>query len=250
MINLAKNIPEQDTSVIFCKVSIDNDDKWVHGIITYINLDKSIAEVFLSAKYFKEYLREGSKIQIKSLGDDNETLLVGSITRKVISIRKQAITVQLDKVINYSNHRKAERFHVNYSCSIKCDNKDEYWGTLYDISSGGCMIYSVADINPSAEVKITIFVSPSIRIEFSGLIIRKHNTKTKGISYGVQLCEIDSENETMLSELIKFLITQKNHINHEWRVFKKLKLTVYTITVLAIFIIVFFVFASKVYSPH
>lgn len=250
MINLAKNIPEQDTSIIFCKVSINNDEKWVHGIITYINLDKSIAEVFLSAKYFKEYLKEGSKIQIKSLGEDNETLLSGSITRKIVSIRKQAITVQLDKVLNYSNHRKTERFHVNYSCSIKCDDKVEYWGTLYDLSSGGCMIHSVADIKPVSEVVITIFVSPSIRIEFSGVIVRKHNSKTKGFSYGIQLCEIDNENDAMLSELIKFLVTQKNHINHEWRVFKRLKLTMYVISVLAIFIIVFFVFASKVYSPH
>ena len=65
MINLAKNIPEQDTSIIFCKVSINNDEKWVHGIITYINLDKSIAEVFLSAKQLMGNLTEGSKIQIK-----------------------------------------------------------------------------------------------------------------------------------------------------------------------------------------
>ena len=46
---MSKNTPPQSDSNIFCKVSINNDGNWIYGIITYINLDKNIAEVFLPA---------------------------------------------------------------------------------------------------------------------------------------------------------------------------------------------------------
>ena len=72
--------PEQSRGITFCKVSID-DATWIHGIITYINLEK-IAEIFLSARYFRNHLKEGQKILIKSFDNNNETLFSASITKK------------------------------------------------------------------------------------------------------------------------------------------------------------------------
>ncbi|MFZ5989765.1 MAG: PilZ domain-containing protein [Bacillota bacterium] len=242
---MAKNTPEHNTSTIFCKVSIDGDDKWVHGIITYINLDKNIAEIFLSAKYFKNYLKEGCKILIKSLGEDNETLFSGSITRKVISIRKQAITVQIDKIMNFANQRKFERFHVSYSCRLKDNSGSEFASILSDISLGGGLVYSDSSFDADSKVNIDVFISPSITLSFKGRIVRKQSVKNKGYNYGVQILDIDEENNVLLNELIEYLKVQKNHIAHEWKVFKRLKYTVYTISILTIFIIVFAIFASE-----
>jgi c-di-GMP-binding flagellar brake protein YcgR len=238
-------MPEQNASVTFCKVSINDDEKWVHGIITYINLEKSIAEIFLSAKYFKNYLKEGSKILIKSMGDDNETLFSGSITRKVISIRKQAIAVQIDKVMNYNNKRYHERFQVSYSCLIKTKNDEEFSATLFDLSIGGGMIYSSSDIKINSAIDVTVYISPIIMLNFKGVVVRKQKDRTRGFSYGIQLSEIDDDNEALLSELIEYLVIQKNHIAHEWKIFNRLKYTLYTISLLFIFIIVFFVFAAE-----
>jgi len=82
----------------------------VHGIITYINMEKNIAEIFLSAKYFKSYFNEGSKIVVKSLDENIETLFSGSVSKKVISIRKQAITIQINKVLSYNNQENTKGF--------------------------------------------------------------------------------------------------------------------------------------------
>lgn len=242
---MSNNLPPQSNSTIFCKVSINNDQKWVHGIITYVNLDKNIAEIFLPAKYFKNYLNEGSKILIKSLSDNNETLFSGSITRKVISIRKQAITVQIDKVMNFANQRRYERFHVSYSCKVREGSNVTHAATLSDLSLGGGLLYSEASIDEGKDVNVDIVISPGLTLSFSGKIVRKLKDKKSGFSYGVQLTGIDNENNTLLNELIEYLTTQKNHIAHEWKVFKRLKYTVYTISILAIFILVFVIFAAE-----
>lgn len=242
---MSNNLPPQNDSSIFCRVSTNNDEKWVHGIITYINLDNSIAEVFLSAKYFKNYLKEGSKIVIKSLDDYSETLFTGRISRKVISIRKQAITIQIGKVMNYDNQRKHERFQVNYPCRIRYEKNISYIATISDISLGGGLIYSDDLFEEGREVDIDIFVTPEVTISFMCRIIRRIKNRNVGFSYGVQLTEIDEDNHNLLFELIEYLEAQKKHLIREWKLFNRLKYSVYTISILGIFLLFFLVFASK-----
>jgi len=40
VVKLLNDLLPQNDSPIFCRVSINNDEKWVHGIITYINMEK------------------------------------------------------------------------------------------------------------------------------------------------------------------------------------------------------------------
>ncbi|TYQ15392.1 UNVERIFIED_CONTAM: PilZ domain-containing protein [Acetivibrio alkalicellulosi] len=244
MINLKRIKPEQSTSVTFCKVSIDNDKKWIHGIITYINFEKNIAEIFLSARHFKNHLREGNKILIKSLSDNNETLFSASITRKVISIRKQSITVQIDKIMSFQNQRKFERFHLNYPCKVSYGSI-EHEAILSDISFGGGMLHTDAFIYDNSIINLEVYVSSEITINLIGKTVRKENTGNSDLTYGVELVDIDEQNNMLLSELISFLTEEKNHIAKEWRIFNMLKYTVYTISVVSIFIVVFIFFVSE-----
>lgn len=240
---LTKSSQDTKHSTIFCRVSINDDDKWVHGIITYINLDKSIAEIFLPARYFKEYLSEGSKITVKSVDQNNEILFYGSIARKVISIKKQAVTIEIDKVLNFENNRKYERFNVNYDCLV-ITSKGEFAGKMVDISLNGCMIYSNEPIEESSTVAVKVFISPEAELTFQTDVLRSKKIKSKAYSYGLQMCSIDNNNNITLNELIAYLIKQKNYIEHEWKIFNRLKYSVYTISVLIVFFIIFYIFAS------
>lgn len=242
---MSNDLLPQNDSPIFCRVSINNDEKWVHGIITYISFDKNMAEVFLSAKYFKNYFNEGSKIVIKSLDENSETLFTGSVSRKVISIRKQAITIQINKVLGYNNQRKYERFGVDYSCRIRYEENISYIASISDISLGGGLIYSDDLFEEGKEVDIDVFVTSKISISFTGRIIRRIANKNGGYSYGVQLIDIDDENYSLLFDLIEYLQTQKKHLTKEWDMFNKLKYSLYTISILGIFVLIFVVFASK-----
>ncbi len=243
---MSKNSSNRKSTTKFCRVSINDEQKWVHGIITYINFDKSIAEIFLPARYFKEYLTEGSNITVKSMDKNNEILFCGSIAKKVISIRKQAITVQIDKVLNYENNRKYERFNVSYDCNIVTEAGKEINGKIVDISLNGCMIYGNQPINESSLISVKTVISPEAELNFHANVLRVKKLKGQSYAYGLHICSIDNNNSILLNELIAYLIKQKDHIEQEWKVFNRLKYTVYSITVLLIFFIVFYIFASAV----
>ena len=242
---MAKTIVEHDSPTVFCKISIDNDEKWVHGIITYMNLPNNIVEVFLSIKYFENYLNEGSKILIKSLAEDSETLLSGRITKKVISIRKQSITVQIDNISHFDNNRKYERYHVNYSCSINTKKNMSSPATITDLSISGGLFFSREDFDINSIVDTNIYISSTLTLKFAALIIRKQKVKDNGFRYGFHINEIDQDSNSLLGELIEYLIIQKKHVVYEWKIFKRLKYTVYTISLLSIFILIFLILASK-----
>lgn len=243
---MSKYSSDKKSTTKFCRVSINDEQKWVHGIITYINLDKSIAEIFLPARYFKEYLTEGSNITVKSMDKNNEILFCGNIAKKVISIKKQAITVQIDKVLNYENNRKYERFNVSYDCNMLTETDKQISGKIVDISLSGCMIYTNEPIDENSHITVKSVISPEAELNFQANVLRAKKLKNKSYSYGLQMSSIDNSNNILLNELIAFLIKQKDKIEQEWKIFNRLKYTVYSITVLLIFFIVFYIFASTV----
>ena len=243
---MSKNTHPQTDSNIFCKVSINNDGNWIYGIITYINLDKNIAEIFLPARFFKKYLKEGSKVLVKAINDNNETLFSGSITRKVISIRKQAVTIQLDSIMSFENKRNYERFYVNYPCKIR-DDSISYMATLADISFRGGLVYTENILEEGKYVNLDVYLNPTMTLTFSGRITRKLKDKNRGYCYGIELTKIDEENSILLNELIECLVNKREQIAYEWKVFKRLKYAIYAISLLAIFMTVFSIFLTEVF---
>jgi len=90
-----------------------------------------------------------------------------------------------------------------------------------------------------------MFVTPKITISFTGKVIRRIADKKGGYNYGVQLVDIDDANHNLLFELIEYLQTQKKHLAQEWKMFNRLKYSVYAISIFGIFLLIFIVFASK-----
>lgn len=242
---LFKKSTDQKKSTIFCRISIDNNQNWINGIITYINLEKGVAEIFLPSKLFRENLLEGSNVTIKSMDQNNEILFCGSIAKKVISIKKQAVTVQIDKVLNFENKRKYERFNVEYDCLL-ATSKGEFIGKIVDISLSGCMVHTNVEIEEDSNVIVTIFITPETELIFQTKVLRGKKLRNHTYSYGLLTHKIDNDNNILLNELIACLIKQKELIENEWKVFNRFKYSVYSATILFIFFIVFYVFATVV----
>lgn len=242
---MPKKNSSQEDSIIYCRVCINNSDEWVHGILTYINVNRGIAEIFLPARYFKEYLAQGNCVTVKSMDQNNEILFYGNIAKKVISIKKQSITVQIDKVLNFENNRKYERFNVNFYCIILTPD-GEYSGKMMDISLNGCMIYTNYPLADNSDITIKSYISPGTELVFHTKVLHQKDSKDNIYSYGFQMSGIDNDNNIVLNELIAHLVAQKNHIEHEWKIFNRLKYSVYSVSVAVVFFIVFYIFASNV----
>jgi c-di-GMP-binding flagellar brake protein YcgR len=240
-----KNTFQSNDSVVFCKLYLENADEWVHGIITYIHLEKKIAEVFISQKNHRELLlKNESTVVIKSFSDENETLFTGHIERKVVSMRKQSLTIQIDAIMAFQNNRKHERFYVNYKCIIQDADLIEYHGMIRDLSLGGTLLLSDADFHELSSLQIHIMVSPTVEIQFKGKIIRKIQGPMH-TRYGLQFEEIDGQNLAVLQELISYLKNLEHHLEDEWKVFSRFKKIIYSASIAIVFVIVFILFRSK-----
>jgi len=228
---------------IVCKVLINNDSDWIHGIISFINLKKNIVEIFLSSENLKEKFNEGSTVTIKFIKDESEYILSGCITRKILSIHKQAIVVKIDEIQKFANNRKHERFHAKFSAVIKTGDGRTIPSVLGDISLGGILLLTNASLGSGENILIEIAVSDKIPVSFKGKVVRKLQNK-KLNSYGIQIETIDAVNKSQLNEVIDLLIAKKDHIAHEWKIFNRIKYTVYAVSMAAIFFIIFVILAS------
>lgn len=217
---------------LFCRIYIENTGNWIDGVLTYVNLEKNVADIFLSVRHFRSLLSEGSKLIIKSLDSNQEFIFTGTVSKKVISIRKQSITLKIDEVVKFDNERLFERFHCNYPAIIKQNkNSNPSSGILVDISSGGILISSPMSYEPNTAINLEIFFATEQPITFVGRILRKSANRI-GFSYGIIIEEIDNENAVQLNKLIENLVMDKKGIFEEFRVFKRLKTAVYVVVAL------------------
>ena len=76
--------------------------------------------------------------------------------------------------MSYHNKRRFERFYLNYPCKITYGDK-EYIAILSDISLGGGMLFTDAEIDDHSIVCISIFISATLTINFIGKTVRKES---------------------------------------------------------------------------
>ncbi len=226
---------DQKTPTTFCKISFDDGDRWIHGIITYISTEKNIAEIFISAKYFCNYFSKGDRVIVKSLTENNEALFTGRIDKKIISIRKQSVTIRIDSALEFLNNRKYERFEVNYPTIIAVDKANKFSGIVSNISFGGIEVVTNTGLKEDSKVFIEISITNNKKISFIGLILRSQKVRNSHV-YAIQIEEINEFNSNLLDELLGYLILNKNHIVYEFNIFNKLKFSIYIIS--ALFLII------------
>lgn len=227
---------------LFCRIYIENTGKWIDGVLTYLNLDKHVADIFVSSRHFRSLVAEGTKIIVKSLDSNEEYIFTGMISTKIVSIKQQSLTIRIDEVVKFDNDRLHERFHCNYpAILIHPKSPATTSGILSDISSGGIQISSPTLFEPNTSMSIEVFFATERPIHFVGRVLRKTATKV-GYNYGVIIEEIDNENAIQLNKLIESLVTEKKGIFEELKVFKRLKTAVYIILFLiaCVFLTLFF----------
>jgi hypothetical protein len=226
---------------IFCKVFLNSSDAWISALLTYVNLEKNVAEIFLPIKYLTRILNDNQTIIIKSFNAENEYIFTGSVSKKVISINKQSITVSIEEVIKYDNARQDERFTASYPVilSNKALNLSQS-ALLVDISSGGLLIATTEEIEINANITVEIFFSPEASLSFHGRILRKTKNNI-GYSYGIIIEEIDRRNSILLNKMIEFLALEKNSLYSEWLILKRLRQSLYFIFVLFFVITILFI---------
>lgn len=232
-----------------CVISFDAGYSWTQGIIMYINLKKSLLEIFLSAKYFERNISKNSVVYIKFLCNSNESLLIGTINKKVVSMRKQAITVKIEKKSSFINNRKYERFSVNYAARVETECGEVFMVILNDLSLGGIRFFTNSSIEENKKICIEILVSDDKSIFFSGEILRKSSGKV-GYNYAMQFEDVDDNSADSLKEILEFLSFQNRYVSQEMDLFNKVKILAYiSLTLLLILVVVGFLYKENL-IPH
>lgn len=228
-------------SDMFCKIFIDSNNSWINGLLTFINVDKKVAEIFLPIRYLNSFFKDTNKIIIKSYTKNNEYIFTGSISKKVVSINKQSLSVKIDEVIKYDNLRKEERYPASYPVILTAPlGNNSYSALLVDISSGGLMIATPQEFSINSRISVEIFFSTDSSLYFKGRILRKTNNSI-GFNYGVIIEEIDKHNSILLNKMIEFLALERKNIYSYWMIVQKFKNSLYIIFLL-LFVIITLIF--------
>ena len=219
---------------LFCRICKQGSDKWLDGILIYINFDRNLADIFVSTRYFRSFFSEGDHLIVKSIDNGKEYTLKGRLSQKIISMRKQSITIEIEQIIKFENNRISERLDVNYPAIIQpTTSSTSSTGLLFDISSGGVFMSSPTSYDINTGLNIEIFAASEGIISFMGRILRKTQNKI-GYSYGILIEEIDNQNALLLNKLIQNLLEDKRTLIDELHRFKKIKAYIYVILMLVL----------------
>ncbi len=234
----------KQNKVNFCLVSAKNDSKWVQGIISYINISSKDIEVFLSDEDMQNLYSKGDRVIIKSLNNQNEFLFSGSVRKIASSLHKKALIVKIDNIREYINYRENERYYVNFDAFIITPDGGRNRANIMDISLGGISMISDGHMRENSTVDVEIVSDPENPIALRGKIIRKKRYK-RVFKYGIIIEKMDEHSENLLDALIKLLRSKKTDLEHSWKIFKRIRLAVYSISALIAFFVVFIALASK-----
>jgi hypothetical protein len=217
---------------LFCKVSLDGSSKWLDCILLHVNLDKNLADIFISIRHFRSLISEGSRVIVKSMDEGQEYIIKGMVSSKVISMRKQSLTIEIEEITKLENHRIFARFDVNYPAIIsEVSSTQTSSGVLFDISTGGIFMHSPTSFEHNTALYIEVYTASDGIIRFTGRILRKTTHKI-GYSYGIVIEEIDHQNALQLNKLIQILLEDKKTLMDELDRFRRFKAILYMIVMM------------------
>jgi len=227
-----------DDSSLFCKVCVEGTNKWLDGVLIHVNIEKNLADIFLSTRHFKSLFSEGDIIIVKSIDSEQEFTFKGVLSQKIISMRRQSITIEIREMSEFKNYRNSERFQVIYPAIIQqITTQVNSSGILFDISSGGVLMISPSSYEINTALNIEIFSAADGNISFVGKILRKTKINAR-YSYGIIIEEIDHPNSLIFNKLIQSLIEEKKGFLMEFQRFKRLKAMLYIFMMMILVLIV------------
>lgn len=237
MDNILDNTLKNKSIPSICQISFDYENKWGYGIITYMDMENGLLEIFLSTQCLENYLGTHKRVELKYIHDENEYYILGIIDKKVRSLNKHSLIIRIDKTSYYPNKRKNERYYSGFAATITVKESDITPAVLNNISIRGVSLFTSISIEEKQNIKISIIVSQSKSINFTGKILKK-STHDNGFRYSIKIEWIDNENAEYLKELIMFLAENKKHVLNEFIQFKKVRNLIYAAFAMMIFFII------------
>ena len=198
MLNVCLNDVLTADHVVTTKVL--NYPDWIINRIISINNENIHIE--FNDEYLKLLLTVGDSIKIKYQHDEFEYTLIGFVENVIFTTPPQVI-VRVENIISHENIRKFIRWNINLLCRILPSN-DEFkiQGITTDISEGGFSMVSYADFNIKDIVDVEIISSHNDILKFRGNIKRLESKIKNQVQYGIEIVEIDNNNEQILSKII------------------------------------------------
>ena len=177
-----------------------NYPDWITNHI--IKIDNENIHIEFNDEYLKLLLTVGDNIKIKYQHEEFEYTLIGFVENVIFTTPPQVI-VKIENIISHENIRKFIRWNINLLCRILPSN-DEFkiQGITTDISQGGFSMVSYADFNIKDIVDVEIISSHNDILKFKGNIKRLETKIKNQVQYGIEIVEIDNNNEQILSKLI------------------------------------------------
>lgn len=188
-----------------------NSSSWVTNVVYGINEDCIEIDIGLDKNYIENIIMVGDTIRCKYTTDEFEYMLIGWVSRIRLE-EPQSITVKVHDVQQFKNFRNNYRYDV-YLCSVirkKKGDSNGVFAIMVNISQGGAAfivkeeIEGQLDVEDNEEEKIynfDVYISQKSQFNFDGKIKRK-SSSSKGFEYGVEIVDIDLENQKNLNELL------------------------------------------------
>lgn len=234
----------RQNKVSFCLISNGSNDIWSQGLISYVNTDKKIVEIFLSANPLQDSFKAQDTVTVKSLDNQKGFLFSGRIKKAASSIYQKTLTVKIDDIKDFYNYRKDERYYVKFDASIRVPGRLENKANIIDISLGGVSLATDGKFTANTPVIVEVLVDPENPIAFSGNVLRRSRYR-RFYKYGIMIEDIEDKDNKLLSELIKLLRMKKTRLAHKWKIINLIRYTLYSASAFLAFLVVFVILASK-----
>ncbi|HPD01348.1 MAG TPA: PilZ domain-containing protein [Acetivibrio sp.] len=188
-----------------------NSTNWVTNVVYGINDDCIEIDIGLEKNYIENIIMVGDTMKCKYSTDEREFTLIGWVTRIRLE-DPQSITIKVHDVQQFKNYRNNYRYDI-YLCSVirkKKNDSNGVFAIMVNLSQNGAAFVVKEEIEKQLGIDeeqkdkifyFEVYISPKSQLCFEG-IIRRKSSNSKGFEYGVEIVDIDINNEKNLNEFL------------------------------------------------
>lgn len=181
------------------KMKLGYNDIWF--VVPVLYSSEGSVEILMDRETGCSIVSPGEKAILKFQKLGYEFLIHGDIS-DVRQGSHNTLAVIFNTAQKYYNLRKFMRFDTSLKASLKGNSGKSHKSILKNISKGGAMITSKADLSVDDVTETKITFASGEKIACRVKVLRKVSAKENGFDYGVQFLEISDSNAKILSHEI------------------------------------------------
>lgn len=221
----------RDKDAIFCRISIDNGNTWIQGIIASFSNQNNLMQIYISSKNFYKYANPKNKLIIKALDLAHENIYVGSINKNMLNTKSHLIKVDIESILSFYDKRKYIRFLVNYDAIIQVNDSNKFRTQISDLSFSGLCFFSKHELKQNSNISILLTPKRIPPIHLYGNIVNKIPYENE-FRYSVSITPKSIRDQENLGHVMDHLLLKQNGIKNSYLTYSKLKLLVYALSTL------------------